>query len=67
LETAERDWHKSTFSQDAGCVEVKILPDGVLVRDSKARERAVLHFRDKEWQAFLRAVVAGDFGGPPGT
>jgi hypothetical protein len=54
-------WHKSTFSNANGCVEVAFLDDGVAVRDSKSRDGAVLEFSNTEWAAFLLGVAAGEF------
>ncbi|MFJ4004407.1 DUF397 domain-containing protein [Streptomyces sp. NPDC090023] len=48
-------WHKSTYSNGEGgdCVEVA---DGVLVRDSKVADGAVLLLGDSAWADFLDAV-----------
>lgn len=43
------------------CVEVGHRGGQVLIRDSKNPER-VLTFSAAEWDAFLRAVAAGEFG-----
>lgn len=56
-------FRKSTFSppSDGGCVEVAV-GDGVIgVRDSKNRQGPVLVFNPVEWDAFLKAVKAGEF------
>lgn len=56
-------WRKSTFSGDAGCVEVALLPhhSGVAVRDTKNRNGAELRFSVTEWSAFLAGVNQGEF------
>ena len=54
-------WHKSTWSTDTGCVEVRVGTDRVHVRDSKDREGAVLTFTSAEWRAFLAGVHGGEF------
>jgi hypothetical protein len=55
-------WRKSTASAQGNCVEVAILPDRVLVRDSKFKERSdVLDFGMSAWAEFLETVRAGGF------
>jgi hypothetical protein len=59
---SETTWHKSTFSGDGGCVEVMQLPDGgVSVRDAKDQDGPRLTFTAREWDAFTRGVLAGEF------
>lgn len=58
------EWRKSTFSADGnGCVEIAEGDDGGrLVRDTKARGQGpILAFTPAEWDAFVRAVKAGEF------
>jgi hypothetical protein len=56
-------WAKSSFSNSSrpNCVEVKLLPGGVLVRDSKSPAGPWLLFTHAEWDAFIRGVHAGEF------
>jgi Domain of unknown function (DUF397) len=56
-------WHKSTYSSNQGeCVEVAGLSSGLVVRDSKNRNGAVLSFTAAQWSAFVAGVGAGEFG-----
>lgn len=55
-------WRKSTRSGGNGnCVEVAVLDQGVAVRDTKDRARAVLFFTNAEWAAFVGGVKDGEF------
>ncbi|MET9338547.1 DUF397 domain-containing protein [Nonomuraea sp. NPDC003727] len=56
-------WRKSSFSALNGeCVQVAHVHDGgVLVRDSKQPDVAVLCFSAGEWRAFLAGVRNGEF------
>ena len=55
-------FRKSRFSGGAGCVEVRLLPDGrVAVRDSKDVSLPPSAFSSAAWTAFLAAVRAGEF------
>ncbi|HEX6077066.1 MAG TPA: DUF397 domain-containing protein [Micromonosporaceae bacterium] len=55
-------WRKSTRSgQGADCVEVAVLPDRVLVRDSKDPDGTVLSFAYSEWRVFTGGVTDGEF------
>lgn len=56
------NWRKSTFSGDAGCVEIADLPGGGrAMRDSKLPNSPVLEFTGPEFRAFVRGVHAGEF------
>lgn len=55
-------WMKSSHSTANGhCVEVCIVDDGAVMRDSKDRSGPVLHFTPAEWAAFTAGVKAGEF------
>lgn len=57
-----RDFRKSTFSGNGGCVEVRRLDDGTIaVRDSKDPSLPPHHFTRTEWTAFLAGVRNGEF------
>lgn len=57
-------WRKATCSTGAGaCVEVAPTVDGVVLRDSKQPNGAVLAYDRAEWRAFLTGVKHGDFDG----
>ncbi|WP_282202134.1 DUF397 domain-containing protein [Kitasatospora fiedleri] len=57
------NWVKSSYSnQDGGaCVEVDANRPGT-VRDSKDPDGPRLRFTPASWDAFVTAVVAGEFG-----
>lgn len=58
----ERPWEKSFASEPNGgsCVEVKLGPEDIAVRDTKLGEESpVLRFTPDEWEAHLLAVKAG--------
>ena len=54
-------WRKSSFSESGNCVEVAILDDQILVRDSKDRNGPVLTFGVNEWRDFLSSARDGYF------
>ncbi|MCP2323811.1 hypothetical protein HDA40_002318 [Hamadaea flava] len=54
-------WRSSPRCDTGACVEVALLDDEVLVRDSKDRQGPVLRFSRAEWQAFLAGVQEGEF------
>jgi hypothetical protein len=58
------EWHISTRSSGGSCVEVRIDPDAVLIRDSKDREGGTLAFAPASFRSFVDAVKAGDFDLP---
>jgi hypothetical protein len=57
-------WRRSRRCSTNACVEIADLSDGgVAVRDSKQPSSdPVLRFSAQEWQAFIMAVYAGEFG-----
>jgi hypothetical protein len=55
-------WHRSSFCQADGCVEVARAGAEVLVRDSKLGDASpVLAFTEAEWEAFRNGVAADEF------
>jgi hypothetical protein len=55
-------FYKSTYSNDSGaCVEVCRTDDGVMVRDSKDPNGAVLTFTPDEWTAFINGAKHHEF------
>ncbi|MEV0271658.1 DUF397 domain-containing protein [Hamadaea sp. NPDC050747] len=54
-------WRRSARCGDSACVEVAVLDDEVLVRDSKDPQGPVLRFSRAEWLAFLAGVREGEF------
>jgi len=58
---------KSSHSGVGGCVEVRLLPDGMIgLRDSKDTTKPPHLFTSTEWIAFLAGVRAGEFDLPAG-
>jgi hypothetical protein len=55
--TSDRDWVKSSrSSNNANCVEVRIVGGAVAVRDSKDRTGPVLAFDATAWTGFVTAL-----------
>ena len=57
-------FHRSSYCQMGGCVEVALLPDhSIAVRDAKddTPSAPVLLFDQTEWTAVLRGAAAGEF------
>ena len=55
-------WRRSSSCPDLDCVEVRVLPDAVLMRDSKSDARP-LRFSVAEWGEFLRELRNGAIAG----
>lgn len=55
-------WRRSGFCETGTCVEVAVLPDRVLLRDSAHPEIGPLEFSREAWTAFLAAI--GEFEPP---
>jgi hypothetical protein len=53
---ADITWRKSSYSQVGDCVEMALVSDGVLVRDSKNRDGSTLYIDTTEWCAVLSMV-----------
>jgi hypothetical protein len=50
-------WRKSSYSHEGDCIEIALISDGVLVRDSKNRDGCTLYIGDtKEWCAVLSMI-----------
>jgi hypothetical protein len=58
-------FHKSSFSNANGCVEVARRENLIEVRDSKNPETTILHFSKTEWTAFVAGVKNGEFDFEP--
>ena len=58
LPTPTTAWRKSTASgdNDSNCVEVALLRDLVLVRDSKDTEGPRLRFTPSHWTGFMMSL-----------
>ncbi|WP_298181242.1 DUF397 domain-containing protein [Saccharomonospora sp.] len=63
---APGNWRKSFASEPNGgnCVEVNIAGDKIGVRDTKLPDSPVFVFWPSEWDAFVKAVKAGQFDLP---
>jgi hypothetical protein len=53
-------WRKSSYSggNGGGCVEVGNASKTVIIRDTKDRDGAVLHFGADAWRAFVRKLYS---------
>lgn len=61
------NYTKSTYSGAGGCVEVRLLNDGMIgLRDSKDVSKPPHLFTSTEWEAFLAGVRDGQFDLRPG-
>ena len=58
----EFDWRRSSRCETGNCVEVAFLDGEYVLRDSKQPNGPCLRFQNLEWQAFVDAVRAGEFG-----
>lgn len=54
-------WLQSSYCASGQCVEVAIVGDSVLLRDSKDLTAPHLQFSADEWDNFCRAIVEGEF------
>lgn len=54
-------WRKSSYCANGTCVEVALVGDDYLVRDSKRPQDPFLSFTREEWTAFVDGVKAGEF------
>ena len=54
-------WRRSSRCLNSGCVEIQVVDDAVLVRDSKVDGGSVLSYTHEEWAAFVEGVKAGEF------
>lgn len=61
----ELSWRRSSYSgtQGGNCVELALVEQGLLVRDSKAPNGGKLSFADVSAAHFLSAVKDGRFDG----
>lgn len=60
-EQADIAWYKSTMSGAENCVEVAVVNDSILVRNSRDPRGSVLSFTRQEWTAFLEGVNNANF------
>lgn len=60
-QTREPHWFKSSYSSGEGgeCVEVCLMPDAVLVRDSKRATGSILNVDADAWAAFVEQAARG--------
>jgi hypothetical protein len=61
VDLSRAGWRKATRSGVNGCVEVGLVDDQIVVRDSKARQGPVLMFTAHEWEVFLGGARNGEF------
>jgi len=62
VRNAVAPWRRSSSCPDIDCVEVQVLPDAVLMRDSKSDARP-LRFTVAEWSEFLHRLRNGPIAG----
>jgi hypothetical protein len=56
----ELEWRKSSRCDSGACLEVAVIDNGILVRDSKNSAGPVLRFGRSEWNAFIEGIRQGD-------
>jgi hypothetical protein len=62
VEFSDQDFKVSSFTASGtSCVAVAMGDGTIGVRDSKDPAGPVLRFTEREWQAFLSGVKAGEF------
>ena len=54
-------WRTSSHSSGGACVQLRLGPDSVMIRNSRDPEGAVLVFDLAAFKGFLEAVRAGEF------
>lgn len=54
-------WHKSTASSSGACVQVAVVDESVLIRDSANPNGVVLRLPPAAWSAFLAHARSTDF------
>ncbi len=59
----EPQWRTARQCDGGQCVEIGILGDSVLIRNSAARDGGRLTLSRDEWQEFVAGVKDGDFDG----
>ena len=59
----EPQWRTASQCDGGGCVEIGILGDSVLIRNSADPGGERLMLSHGEWQEFVAGVKDGDFGG----
>jgi len=59
----EPKWRTAGQCDSGQCVEIGILSDSVLIRNSAARDGGRLTLSRDEWQEFVAGVKDGDFDG----
>ena len=60
-------WRKSSYSNSGDCLECRIDPDRVRLRDSTGGSPGELHLSHSQWRAFLAAVKAAEADLPDGS
>jgi Domain of unknown function (DUF397) len=60
---SEPKWRMASRCDGGQCVEIGILGDSVLIRDSANRDGERLTLSCDEWQEFIAGVKDGDFSG----
>ena len=58
MESTDLNWRTASYSSNGGgeCVEIGEAQRGVLVRDTKERDGAILRFSPRAWRRFIDRV-----------
>jgi len=60
MKTDQKEFLKSSFSGNYGCVGVMRKNDTIMVTNTKSKNK-IVEFTPYEWKCFLRGVKAGEF------
>lgn len=56
---ADVTWRKSSYSHEGDCVEIALIPDGILVRDSKNPDGSTLFIHAPAWRTVVSIIKYG--------
>lgn len=54
-------WTRSSYCASNTCLEVAVVNDSILVRDSKDLDQPHLRVSIEAWSDFCRAIASGEF------
>jgi hypothetical protein len=54
-------WVRSSRCDNAHCVEVRLEPEGVLMRNNSDASQGILAFETAVWLEFIEAVKQGEY------
>jgi hypothetical protein len=61
LSDLPQTFRRSSFCETSNCAEICLTDEAVFIRNSQDSE-SLVRFDWREWGAFVRGVVAGEFG-----